>query len=395
MNISNRAKRRSLSLTVAAAVAAFGWTIAPAFSASIVIGATSSKTGPFSAEADENLNGEMLAIKEANAKGGWLGRKLELKVYDDESKPGTAVRLYTRLITQDRADLLVGPYSSGISQAVAPLFNKYQYAVIQPEASVPSIFVPGNKWNFQGISNSLLYLDKLLPEAKKGGAKTVAVLGLKSAFSLACYQGRVDQAKKLGMKIVYQTTYSLSEADFNSMALAVKNAHPDVVIGCTYYPDAVGIVKGLHGQGYTPKYLAETVGPTSAPYTKDLGPLANRIISNTGWWASYDTPGNKDFIAAYQKAYNAMPTYHAASGYSAIEALGKAVQSTKSLDQTKLRDWLFHNTVQTVAGPFKVDGNGAAQGFAQQLVQIQDGKLKLLTPPKIAEAKVLTPYTGK
>src|SRR6185437_10157479 len=106
----------------------------------ILIGATSSETGPFAADAEYNLNGMKLAVEEVNAKGGWLGRKLELKVYDDESKPGTAVRLYTRLITEDKADLLIVPYSSGITQAVAPLFIKRQYAVIEPEASIPTIY---------------------------------------------------------------------------------------------------------------------------------------------------------------------------------------------------------------------------------------------------------------
>jgi branched-chain amino acid transport system substrate-binding protein len=396
MGILYGPKRRALLLSIGALFAISSIPVGVASAASILIGATSSKTGPFAAEADENLNGEMLAVQEANANGGWLGRKLELKVYDDESKPGTAVRLYTRLITQDHADLLVGPYSSGISQAVAPLFNKYEFAVIQPEASVPTIFVPGNKWTFQGIGNSLSYLDKLLPIASKEGAKTVAVLGLKSAFTLACYDARTKQAAKLGMKVVYETTYSLAEADFDSMALAIKSANPDVVVGCTYYPDAVGLVKALHGQGFAPKFLAETVGPTSAAYVKALGPLANGVISNTGWWPSFKTPGNQEFIDSYKKAFKGeMPTYHAAAGYGAIYVLGKAVAATKSLDQSKLRDWLLHNTVDTPSGPFKMNENGLAMGFNQELVQIQDQKLKLLTPEESAEAKLMTPYTGK
>jgi branched-chain amino acid transport system substrate-binding protein len=361
----------------------------------ILIGATSSETGPLAADAEYNLNGMKLAVEEVNAKGGWLGRKLELKVYDDESKPGTAVRLYTRLITEDKADLLIGPYSSGITQAVAPLFSKRQYAVIEPEASIPTIYVPGNKWNFQGVASSLDYLEGLLPLASKSGAKTVAVLGLKSAFTLACYDARIKQAEKLGMKVVYKTTYSLPEPDFASMALAIKNAHPDVVLGCTYYPDAVGLVKAFHAQGYAPKYFAETVGPVAAAYVKALGPLANRIISNTGWWSSFKTPGNKEFVEHYKSMFKQDPDYHAAAGYGAVKVLGAAVEGTKSLDQDKIREWLHKNTVDTVQGPFKVDANGLAQGFSQSLVQIQDGHLKLITPEDMAEAKLLAPYTGQ
>lgn len=361
----------------------------------ILIGATSSETGPFAADAEYNLNGMKLGIEEANAKGGWLGRKLELKIYDDESKPGTAVRLYTRLITEDKADLLIGPYSSGITQAIAPLMNKQQYAVVEPEASIPTIYVPGNKWNFQGVASSLTYLEGLLPLANKNGAKTVAVLGLKSAFTLACYDARIKQAEQLGMKVVYKTTYSLPEPDFASMALAIKNAQPDVVLGCTYYPDAVGLVKAFQAQGFAPKYFAETVGPVAAAFTKALGPLANGIISNTGWWHNFKTPGSKEFTEHYKAMFKQDPDYHSAAGYGAVKVLGAAVEGTKSLDQDKIRVWLHANTVDTVQGPFKVDANGLSQGFSQSLVQIQDGHLKLVTPEDLAEAKLLVPYPGK
>ena len=360
----------------------------------IVIGATSSETGAFAVDADYNLNGMKLAVAEANAHGGWLGRNVELKIYDDQSKPDTAVRLYTRLITSDKVSLLVGPYSSGITNAVAPLFNKYHFAVVEPEASMPGIYVPGNEWNFQGITSSERYVEPVLPAAKQAGAKTVAVLGLKSAFSLACYDARIAQAEKLGMKVVYRATYSLPEPDFNSMALAIKNAHPDVVIGCTYFPDAVGIAKALHAQDFAPAYFAETVGPVEASFLTALGPLANGIISSTGWWYNFETPGNAEFVAHYRAMFHGEPDYHAAVGYGAIQILGAAVKGTQSLDQDKIRNWLLRNTVGTVAGTFKVDANGLALQYVQEMVQIQNGVLKLITPPKLAQAKLLVPYTG-
>ncbi len=361
----------------------------------IVIGATTSQTGPLTEDADYQTRGIELGIDEANAHGGWLGRKLTLRFYDDKSDPGTAVRLYTRLITNDRADLLLGPYSSGITQAVAPLINKYGYATIEPGASLPDIFVSGNKWNFQGIASSLQYLDELLPIAKPDGASTVAVLALKSAYSLACYKARIEQAQKLGMKVVYQTTYSLPQPDFAAIGLAVKNAHPDVVLACSYYPDAVGLTQALHDQGFAPRFLAETIGPVEAAFTRAVGKLANGIISNTGWWDNFKTPGNPEFVAAYKAKYHANPDYHAAAGFTAVEVLGAAVAATKSLDQEKVREWLLHNQVPTIQGTFKVDANGRAEGFSQNLVQVQDGVIKLITPPDLAQAKLLVPYPGQ
>jgi branched-chain amino acid transport system substrate-binding protein len=360
----------------------------------IVIGATISETGPLTVDAGYQIKGMKLAVDEANKQGGWLGRQLELKLYDDKSDPGTAVRLYTRLITDDRVNLLLGPYSSGITQAVAPLINKYQFATVDPGASLPDIYVAGNKWNFQGTASSLQYLEELLPLAQEHGAKTVAVLGLKSAYSLACYRARVEQAQKLGMQVVYQTTYSLPQPDFAAIALAIKNAHPDVVIGCTYYPDAVGLTQALHDQGFAPQFLAETIGPVEASFIKAVGKLGNGIISNTSWWYNYKTPGNAEFIADYKAVFHEDPDYHVATGYSAVTVLGAAVEATHSLDQEKLRDWLLHNQVPTLIGVFKVNANGLSTEFSQHMVQIQNGVIKLITPPDLAEAKMQVPYPG-
>ena len=360
----------------------------------IVIGGTVSETGAFAEDAGYQVDGIKLAIADANAHGGWLGRKLDFKVYDDKSDAGTAVRLYTRLITDDHVNLLVGPYSSGITQAIAPLINKYQMATIEPGASDPHIYSAVNQWNIQGTASSYTYLDQLLPIAKKDGADTVAVLALKSAFTLACSQARLDQAKQLGMKVVYQTQYSLPSPDFSAIGLAIKQAHPAVVIGCTYFPDAVGITKALHDQGYKPKYLGLTVGTVEPAFGKAVGTLADGIIGNTSWWPNFNTADSQDVVKRYEAMFHEAPDYHAITGYAAIQVLGAAVKATGSLNQAKLRDWMMHNSVQTVLGTFKVNQHGLSTGYDQYMVQWQNGEMKLITPPKYAQAKLIVPYPG-
>ncbi|HUI96014.1 MAG TPA: amino acid ABC transporter substrate-binding protein [Xanthobacteraceae bacterium] len=393
-HLSHRAWPRA-GLFGAGALTALCLAPAPGRAADIVIGATASETGAFAVDANYHLKGEELAVDDANAHGGWLGRKVALKHYDDKSDPGTAVRLYTRLVTEDRVDLLIGPYSSGITQAVVPLINKYKMATIDPGASLPDIFAAGNKWNFQGLPPSSTYLDALLPLAKDHGAKTVAILALKSAYSLACASARTAQAKQLGFNIVYQTTYTLPQPDFSSIALAVKNADPDVVIACSYFPDSVGIAQGLHQDQFAPKFLAATIGPAEAEFPKTLGPVADGIMSNTSWWPTLKTPDNAGFVARYKAKYNGeTPDYHAASGYAAVQTLGAAVAATGSTDQEKIRDWLTKNEVPTVQGTFKVDANGLSTGFHQYMLQIQNGALKLIEPPADAQAKPIIPYTG-
>lgn len=382
-------------IAVSAAIL-LGGTVQPAMAAKppIVIGATISETGAFAEDAGYQIKGMELAVHDANAHGGWLGRKLVLKVYDDKSSPGEAVRLYTRLITDEHVNLLIGPYSSGVTQAIAPLINKYQMATIEPGASMPDLYRKGNKWNIQGTPPSTTYLDELLPDAKKDGAKTMAIMALKSAFTLACEKARLAQAKKLGIKVVYQTQYSLPAPDFSAIGLAIKQAHPDVVLACTYFPDAVGFVKALHDQGFAPRFFGETVGPVEGAFGKAVGPLANGIISNTSWWYNFKTPGSQKVVAEYKAKYHEMPDYHAMTGYAAVQVLGAAVQGSKSLNQAKIRHWMLHNTPETVTGKFKVNANGLNEG-SQYMVQWQNNEMKLLTPAKYAQAKLQVPYTGK
>jgi branched-chain amino acid transport system substrate-binding protein len=361
----------------------------------IVIGASISETGPYAVDASYHLKGIEVGIADANAHGGWLGRKLVLKYYDDQSNPGTGVRLYTRLITEDKVDLLIGPYSSGISQAVAPLVNKYEFVTPMPGASLPAIFQAPNKWAFQLLPPATGYADGMLPLTKAMGAHKVAILQAQVSFTLACGEARLEQAKKLGMTVVYTTTYAAPPPDFSSIALAIKSADPDVVVQCSYYPDAVGLAQALHRIGYAPRFLAQTIGPSEVQFGTALGPIANRIISNTSWWPSLKTKGNAAFIASYKKMFHEEPDYHAAGTYSAVQVLGAAVNATKSLDQAKLRDWLATHEVQTVEGTFKVDANGLSEKFGQYMFQIQGDKRVLIWPTAYAQGKVQAPYTGQ
>jgi branched-chain amino acid transport system substrate-binding protein len=98
----------------------------------IRIGATLAQTGVYAALGQNQLRGYQLCVKHVNDKGGVLGRKLELVVYDDRSEPATGVPLYERLITQDKVDVILGPYSSPITEAVADVSEKYRKPMVAP-----------------------------------------------------------------------------------------------------------------------------------------------------------------------------------------------------------------------------------------------------------------------
>ncbi|MGH7715125.1 MAG: ABC transporter substrate-binding protein, partial [Vulcanimicrobiaceae bacterium] len=129
---------KGLTLTLVAAFAAYTFCVATrsahaADPAPIVIGTTVSVTGTYAEDAKYALEGYRLYIKLQNAKGGWLGHQLQLKYYDDASDPATAVSLYQKLVTQDHVNILVGPYSSAVTAAVANVADQYKMPMISPE----------------------------------------------------------------------------------------------------------------------------------------------------------------------------------------------------------------------------------------------------------------------
>src|SRR5882672_10650729 len=118
----------------------------------IRLGASLSLTGTYAKLGKNQHEGYQLCIKELNAKGGLLGRKLDLVVYDDQSMPPTAVRLYEKLITEDKVDAVMGPYSSPVSEAAANVTEKYKKVMVAPLAATTSIFKKGRKYMFMVIS---------------------------------------------------------------------------------------------------------------------------------------------------------------------------------------------------------------------------------------------------
>ena len=168
-------------LVLAAAVA--GGSLPATAQAPIRLGASLSLTGTYAKLGKNQHEGYQLCVKETNARGGLLGRKIDLVVYDDQSMPPTAVRLYEKLITEDKVDAIMGPYSSPVTEAAANVTEKYKKVMVSPLAATTSIFKKGRKYIFMVISPAEGYLEGLVDMAGKRGLKTIAVVNEDTLFS--------------------------------------------------------------------------------------------------------------------------------------------------------------------------------------------------------------------
>src|SRR5216110_3628559 len=224
------------------------------------IGASLSLTGTYAKLGKNQHEGYKLCEKDLNAKGGLLGRKVQLVVYDDQSTPATAVRLYEKLITEDRVDGVMGPYSSPVTEASVNVTEKYKKVMVAPLAATTSIFKKGRKYIFMVISPAEVYLEGLVDMAAKRGLKTVAVVNEDTLFSKAAADGAVDIAKKKGMQVVFTEAYPKGNTDFSALLTKVKAANPDVLAAATYFDDAVALTRQMKELNVNPKMYGVTVG---------------------------------------------------------------------------------------------------------------------------------------
>ncbi|GAC1571166.1 MAG: amino acid ABC transporter substrate-binding protein [Candidatus Elarobacter sp.] len=359
----------------------------------IVIGATISETGSYAVDAKYALEGYQLWIKEQNAKGGLLGRKLELKTYDDASDPATAVSLYERLIDQDHVNVIVGPYSSAITAAVANVAEKHKMPMISPEVSAAAPFKRGLHYLFMGIAQSTHYVEGAIEIAKANGYKRIAVTGEDSAFPRSIAGALPDLVKVAGLEVVYSELYPHNASDYSAVAQKIKQANADAVFSISYFPDAIGMLRALKQANVTPKLLYFAVGPTEPNFGKEAGKDSDGVIATTNWSANLKTPNNAEFAKDFAATYKTAPDYHAAANYAALEVLGAAISRVKSLDQEKLRDQLANTKMRTVMGNYEVDPNTGLQlGYTSLTLQWQGGKQYIVAPAAMSERKAIVPF---
>jgi len=361
----------------------------------IKIGASLSLTGTYAKLGNNQHRGYQLCAKHVNEKGGALGRKIEFVLYDDRSDPQTGVRLYEKLITQDKVDLVMGPYSSAITEAVANVNERYKMPMVAPMAATTSIFKKGRKFIFMVQSPAEVYLEGLIDVAAKRGLKTVAFVYEDTLFPKATVVapgGSVDLAKKKGIEVVFVEAYPKGNTDFSAILTKIRAANPDVLGAATYFDDAVAITRQMKELNVNPKMYGVTVGGDLPKFYELLGKNAEFVYGATQWEEVLPYPGSKEFTAAHHKEFpGADFSYHTAGGYAGCQILVEAVKRAGSLDGEKIRSEILKMDFDTVYGGFKVEEDGFQVSHKMVMFQWQGGKKVIVWPENLAEGKIRFP----
>ena len=372
-------------LALAAAVVLLG---SPAFAQGpIRIGASLSLTGTYAEPGTFQSEGYKLCERDLNGKGGLLGRKIEMVVYDDQSQPATGVRLYEKLITEDKVDAVMGPYSSAISEAVANVTEKYKKVMVAPLAATTSIFKKGRKYAFMVISPAEVYLEGLVDIAAKRKLKTIAIINEDTLFPKASAQGTEELAKKAGLQVVFKEAYPKGNQDFSGLLIKLKAANPDVLAAATYFDDAVALARQMKELDVTPKMTAVTVGGDLPKFQELLKQTAEGIYGASQWEGTLPYPGAKEFFDTYVKEFKHEPSYHSAAGYAGCVLYAEGVKKAGTLEADKVREALLALKTRTMFGDYQVDKDGFQIAHKMVLLQWQEGKRVVVWPDELANGK--------
>jgi branched-chain amino acid transport system substrate-binding protein len=388
MRLQGQLSRR---ITVAVCAVALLLCVAPvpsrgADAKPIVIGTSVSLSGIFADGGKSSLEGYQLWIKLQNAKGGLLGRPVELKYYDDQSEGATGVRLYERLINEDHVDLIIGPYGTGLTAPVVNVAEKYKMPMLCPETGDLGIFQRGLKYAFQALGPLPTYLFGAMQIAKDHGYKKLALVAPNIAFGQAMINLVPPIARGFGQSIVFQDYYPANLSDFSSVVERIRAS-------MSFPNDSVGLLRGLKAANYAPKMFYEAVGAADVQFANNVGGDAEGVVSVTGFNDTFKENGTPAFLKAYRDTYHREPDYHVASNFAAMTVLAAAVTKNKSLDQEKLRDTLGTIVVPTITGTYKVDPrNGIQMGYTSFIFQWQKGKQVILYPGNVAQGKAKLPF---
>jgi branched-chain amino acid transport system substrate-binding protein len=389
----------------------------------VTIGFTSSLTGSQEVSSKRQVNGFNLWMDQVNEAGGVTLSdgtvvKFAAQTYDDESNAERVQELYTRLITEDNADFLISPYSSGLTSAASIVAEQNGKVMITTGAADDDAYKTGNTSLFQLYTPGSLYmastvdmLKDLDPEAK------IALVYEAAKFSTGVAEGIKPALDAYGYEVVLEESYASDTADFGPIVNKIAGSGATVLLGGGHYNDGTALARAIYDRNIGLKFAYLLVAPADSKFP-ELGDAALGIAVSSQWeLAATHTeteaanlgmdwfgPTGEDFAASYEATYGDPPTYHVAGGYAAGMILEKAIVDADSVDPEAVKAALNAMNVMTFFGGTKFDTSEEAHGLqlAHAMVvaqwQMNDaGELErvIVAPADVATADPLYPIPAQ
>ena len=359
----------------------------------LTIGFTESKTGKLNVSSGRQAKGLRLWIKHINETGGiqlsdGTVVKFQEASYDDESSKDRVQELYTKLITEDQADFLISPYSSGLTAAAAVIAEQYEKVMITTGAASDSIYKQGYMHVFQIYTPASRYLTGAIDMLKEAdpNLKKVAFVYEQAKFATSVVEAAKAYAEEQGYEVVLFEGYPSDTTDFGPFINKIVESGAEAVLGGGHFQDGSTFARQLYEKQAPVKAVVLLVAPPEPDFA-EMGEAAFGIIGPSQWepqvqytpdaakelGIDWYGPSNEEFIKAYEAEYNEEPSYHSAGGYAAGIILEYAIKKADSVDPQKVKEALEATDVLTFFGRIKFDTTEEAHGLqiGHEMVYIQ------------------------
>jgi branched-chain amino acid transport system substrate-binding protein len=414
-SISRRRLLATASAGAALAASPLGMNLLHAQQPPIRIGMSMPQTGGLAGGGKPSLLGIEIWRDDVNAKGGLLGRKVELVVYDDKSSAAETPAIYSKLIDVDKVDLLFAPYATVPTAPIMPLVKQRGLLLIGNFSFQVNSKVGHDMWfNNAPWGPPDSWATSFLDIGQKAGGKSIALLTADQEFAQNLVKTTREVAAKRNMTVVFDQAYPPNTVEFSSIIRALKAAKPDIVYVASYPPDSAGILRAVNeiGVGDNVKLFGGgMVGLQFGTVMENMGSLLNGVVNYNSWLPekSMYFDGTKEFFEKYTKRaieakVDPLGYYLAPFGYASGQLVELAINATKSLDQKGLAKYLRENTHKTIVGPIAFSADGERKETAVLQAQFRGvvdknieqfrtaGKQVILFPDNLKSGELVAPF---
>ena len=403
-------RRRRLVVLSVAALGVLGCSMgqgtpAPKYGEDIVIGLPLAATGNLSQEGAMAKQGYDLWLDWVNGTRGGIEiggvrHRVRLDYQDDTSKPDVDTQLAEKMVTDDGAKFLLGPYGASNTAAAAAVADKHHVPLVSANGSARSIFSKGYRYVFGVQTPAEKNLQVVFDLAGTLNPKptTVAMLAADDSFSVEVAKGAIDYANSRGLKLVFNQQYPNGSTNLAGLVAQAKAANPDIVVNSGHLLEAVAVNKAAKDLRFSAKMFVYSVGPTMPNFVQSLGKDADFVVTGSQWTAQAQYKPDyylteAQYVAAYRRKFNTQdePNYQVADATAAGLALQRAIERAGSLDPDRVRDALASLDLMTFFGRIKFDTNGQNVFKPMMLEQIQSGRRQTIWPLEVSGASTQYP----
>ena len=385
----------------------------------ITIGFGMALTGGLASAGKTALLAMQIWQDDVNAKEGLLGRPVKLVYYDDQSNPPTVPGIYTKLLDVDKVDIIVSGYGTNLAAPAMPIAIQHDRLflglfglAVNSEFHYPKFFMmlptgPDPKHAFS---------QPFFEVAMKGNPKpqTLAIVAADAEYPKNASEGARETAKSLGLQIVYDKSYPPTTTDYTPIVHAIQATNPEIVFVASYPPDSAGMLRAATEVGLKTRYFGGgMVGLQYTSVKQQFGPKLNGVIDYDFWIPAptMEFPGITEFLKKYQakapgEGIDPLGWYLPPFAYANLQVLGAAIEGTKSLDQTKLADYIRSHSFNTIVGEiaYGKDGEWSKPRVLEvqfqdiqgtDLEQFRDTRTEaILEPAEFRTGEVVEPYSN-